>query len=233
MNTPASLLPLDEAERLQTLRQYQVLSAPLDDVFQDLVKLSALLFNMPLAFLAIVDEHEVLFPALHGAAYLRPVPRANALCSVAIHYPHAIAYENLPAAAQNGIDAQAIRAALDEGAAFYAGAPLRMPDHNCVGVLCLMGPTPRPFVPSEEAALEAIADVASLCLAVRHLCRSTPELGPKLWATLAGRLCRDLQALQRQVGEMLQLFGRGAPVPFPVLRAVQQQLQALRIVLAQ
>lgn len=229
MNTPASLLPPNEAERLQTLRHYQVLSAPLDDVFRELVKLSALLFNQPLAFLGIVDEHAVLFPALHGAAHLRPVPRASALCSTAIHYPHAIAYENLTAAAQNGIDAPAIRAALADGAAFYAGAPLRMPDRNCVGVLCLMGPTPRPFAPAEEAALEAIADVASLGLAVRHLCRSTPEL----WASMAGRLCRDLHALQRQVSELLLLFGQAVPVPFAVLRVVQQQLQALRMVLAQ
>jgi hypothetical protein len=233
MNTPASLLPPNEADRLQTLRHYQVLDAPLDDVFQELVKLSALLFNQPLSFLAIVDEHEVLFPALHGAAHMRPVPRAKALCSTAIHFPHATAYENLTASAQDGVDATAIRAALANGAAFYAAAPLRMPDRNCIGVLCLMGPTPRPFAPSEESTLEAIADVTSVCLAVRHLCRSTPELGPEMWASMASRLCRDLHALQRQVSEMLPLFGEGTPVPFAVLRAVQQQLQALRLVLAQ
>ncbi|HEX8327114.1 MAG TPA: GAF domain-containing protein [Hymenobacter sp.] len=233
MNTPASLLPPDEAERLQTLRHYDVLGAPLDDVFHELVKLAAQLFNQPLAFMAIVDEHEVCFPALHGAAHLPPVPRAHALCSTAILFPHAVAYENLAAAAQDGVDAPAIRAALADGAAFYAAAPLRMPDRNCIGVLCLMGPTSRPFSPAEEGALEAIAQVASLGLAVRHLCRATPELGPDLWASVAGRLSRDLHELQRRVRELLKLFGQAVPVPFAVLRPVQRRLQALSIVLAQ
>ena len=57
MATPVALIPADEALRLQTLQSYQVLSIPPDPVFHDLVALAALAYNVPVAFLAVVDAH--------------------------------------------------------------------------------------------------------------------------------------------------------------------------------
>lgn len=233
MSTSAFPPPVAEAERLQTLRHYEVLSTPPDDVFQDLVALAAQLFSQPLAFLALVDEHEVVFPVVHGTSDMPPVPRAQALCSTAIQYPHAVAYENLAVAAQTGVDATAIRAALGRGGAFYAAAPLRMPDGYSIGVLCLMGAAPRPFLPAEKAILEELADVASLGFAVRHLCQATPELGPDQWRDVSGRLRRDVHALQDLARELLLPFGPVAPVPTALLALVQQALQALRLTLVE
>ena len=229
MLTPANLLHPDEAERLRTLQHYDFLAAPPEDVFTDLVALAAQVFSQPQAFLALVDQHEVHFPVQHGCLGMASVPRARALCSSAILHPRAVAYRDLAAAPQSGPDATAIRAALSQGNGFYAAAPLCMPDGRPIGVLCLIGPSPRAFSAAEHEVLEAIAGVASLAIAVRHLCQSTPELGPDQWETLCQRLRQDLQALGSLLQDLLSEYGTHTPVLPVVLLRVKLRLQALRV----
>ncbi|WP_426060894.1 GAF domain-containing protein [Hymenobacter sp. B1770] len=233
MLTPASLLPPNEAERLATLRHYDFTCVAPDDILNELLALSATIFNQPLAFLALVDEQEVRFPALYGRPPVQPLPRVNALCSTAILHPNALAYENLAVAAQTGADAPAIRSAMALGAAFYAAAPLRMPDGQTIGVLCLIGQQPRPFSPTEQEALTALADVTSLAIAVRHMCLATPELGTEQWDAVCHRLRPDMHSLHSLLGELLTQHGTLVPVPPAVLQQVQQRLQMLPLILAE
>lgn len=155
------------------------------------------------------------------------MPRAQALCSTAIRYPHAVAYEDLARAPQSGPDAPAIRAVLAQGGRFYAAAPVRMPDGHVVGVLCLAGPQPRPFSPAEQQVLEALADVASQAMAVRHLCLATPELGPDEWRRQQQNFCPALLALHLRLDELLALHGTHVPVLPAVLLPIGQRLSAL------
>ncbi|GAB3296002.1 hypothetical protein GCM10027511_10180 [Hymenobacter humi] len=233
MLTPAALLHPDESERLRTLQHYDFMAAPPEDVFTDLVALSAQVFGQPQAFLALVDEDEVHFPVWHGVPAMPPVARAQALCSTAILYPHAVAYQDLATAPQGGADAPAIRAVLSKGAGFYAAAPLTMPDGRPIGVLCLVGPRPRSFDAAEQEVLEAIANVASLAIAVRHLCQSIPELGAEQWETVCRRLRHDVHALRTLLRGLLTEHGTHAPLQPVVLQPVQRRLQALRIVLSE
>ena len=232
MPLPTDLLPIDEAERLLTLRHYRILDAQPEAVLQEVVALAAHVFGLPASFLALVDEHEVHFPAVHGAA-LPPVPRVEALCSSAILHPRAVAYSNLTLAAQHGPDAPAIRAVLARGNRFYAAAPLRMPDGHTIGVLCLAGPQPRPFSSGEAELLEALADLTSLAIAVRHLCLATPELGSDQWAAIDGHLRHDLCALRTLLRHLREQHGTPAPMPPAVLRPLLRRLQSLRVVLAE
>ncbi|MBJ6107687.1 GAF domain-containing protein [Hymenobacter sp. BT523] len=229
MSAPSSLVPPYEAERLQSLRHYNFLSTPPDDVFYALVALAAQVFGQPTSFVALVDANEVLFPVRHGANCMPSVPRDQALCSSAILAPGVVAYENLAAAALTGADAPAIGAAVARGNGFYAAAPLRMPDGYHIGVLCLMGPQPRTFSQTEAEALEALANVFSVALSVRHLCLETPELGPEEWAVICGRLRTGLAALSRHVLELLPPHGAVVPTPAAVLELLQQGLRKLHL----
>lgn len=231
MPTPAALLPPDDAERLATLRHYDSPGLPPDEVFCDLLALTAQVFDQPVSFLALVDEHEVRFPALHGGEAMAPVPRVEALCSTAVLHPSAVVYENLATAAQTGADAPAIRAAQARGTAFYAAAPLGMPDGRSIGVLCLIGPHPRAFSPAEQAALVAIADVSSLAIAVRHLCLATPELGAEQWQTVCRHLRHDVHALRSLLRDLMDQHGATVPVAPAVLLPLHRRLEALRVVL--
>ncbi len=231
MLTPASLLPPDEAERLATLQHYDFPAAAPDNVFRDLVAFCASLFNLSHAFLALVEAQQVSFPVVHGVLAVAPIPRSEALCSSAILYPRATAYENLVMAPQTGADAPAIRAVLAAGGGFYAAAPLVMPDGRRIGVLCLVGAQPRLFGAAEQEALEDLAALASIAIAVHHLCQATPELGPSQWKAVRHHLHHDLQALGTQLGSLQAEHGTPVPVPAAVLHPVRSRLQALRVVL--
>jgi len=231
MPAPLSLIPPDEAVRLQTLQHYQVLSMPPDEVFRDLLALAAQVFAVPLTFMALVDAHQVLFPVVHGSPQMLPVPRAQALCSSAILVSHPVAYENLSATPLTGADAPAIQAAMALGNAFYAAAPLRMPDGKNIGVLCLASPEPRSFSAAESDVLEALADVASLAIAIRHLCIATPELGQSQWESVRTRLSDDLRKLGASLAPLPQAPELGAPATPAMLAPVLQGLQELRITL--
>ncbi|MBF9142863.1 GAF domain-containing protein [Hymenobacter properus] len=233
MSAPASLVPSYEAERLQSLRHYNFLAGPPDDVFYAVVALAAQVFGQPLSFVALVDAGEVIFPVQHGSGPMPSVPRAQALCSSAILAPGVVAYENLTATALTGADAPAIGAAVAQGNAFYAAAPLRMPDGYQIGVLCLMGPQPRSFSQAEAEVLEAMASVFSVALGVRHLCLETPELGSEEWAVIRARLGAGLAALHGQAQELLLAHGAAVPVPAAVLEPLRLGLLELNLGLAE
>ena len=233
MSTPAALLPPNEAERLATLRHYNILTAPPEGVFLSLTAFAAHLFAVPLSFVALVDEHEVCFPVAHGMERMRSMPRAQALCATAILHTHPVVYENLSAAPQAGPDGEAIRSALALGNGFYAAAPLRMPDGHSIGVLCLASPAPRQLSAAEQDTLSDIADLTALVIAVRHLCLATPELGADEWRVASGQLQQALAALRIQSNESRSQHELQTQVPETVLQAVRKGLLALRITLAE
>jgi transcriptional regulator with GAF, ATPase, and Fis domain len=233
MHPSTALLPLDEAERLASLRHYDTLAAASESIFHELVALTAHIFQVQMAFLAFVDRHEVLLPVLYGLPPQPPLPRGEALCSMAVLYPHAVVYENLAVALQDASEGRAIRAALANGVHFYAGAPLRMPDDHRIGVLCVASLQARPFSSAEQQVLEALADVVSLTIAVRHVCVATPELGRAQWESVQHQLRADVCALRCLLNQLLVRYGAWVPGHPAVLYALQQRLQALRLVLSE
>src|SRR5436190_13567418 len=60
------LQPAEEARRLDILRTYEVLDTPPEPEFDDLVRLAAYLFKMPIALITLVDEQREWFKARCG-----------------------------------------------------------------------------------------------------------------------------------------------------------------------
>ena len=54
-------LPADEAERLADLRALDILDSPPEDRFDRLVTLAAAVFEVPIAFVALVDADRQWF----------------------------------------------------------------------------------------------------------------------------------------------------------------------------
>jgi len=76
--------------------------------------------------------------------------------------------------------------------------------------------------------------VASLTIAVRHLCLATPELGPEQWDTVCRHLRHDVHALRSLLRDLLEQHGAATvPVAPDVLHPLQRHLEALRVVLAE
>src|SRR5260370_16574146 len=63
MNT---VLPENEAERLNALRRYQILDTPPEPAFDRIAEMAATLFQVPMAIVSLVDEDRVWFKSRLG-----------------------------------------------------------------------------------------------------------------------------------------------------------------------
>ncbi|RZL10650.1 MAG: GAF domain-containing protein, partial [Hymenobacter sp.] len=82
--TAAYSEPTGEPARLLAIEKYGLAAAFQEPFFQELTNLTACIFNLPVAFLSLVDHARVDFPATHGVPDLRTLPREAALCSLAV-----------------------------------------------------------------------------------------------------------------------------------------------------
>jgi len=225
--TPLSLLPPNEAERLQTLRQYDILHSLHEPVFNELVGLAARIFNLPIALIALVDADEVEYKATEGLPGLRSQPRAEALCALAVRQHKTVVLADI--AEEEGIMVEATTAAEAKGLRFYAGAPLAMPNQHDIGTLCVIDYRPRTFSADEQQVLEHIASLASGTIAVRHSCRLGK--GEKHWQVVQRHLVDEIRELVALVRYLSARFGTQVPVSAAVLEPVQRRLHDLSAVL--
>lgn len=61
-------LPQDEPKRLETLRQYQILDTPPENVFDDLTRLASDVCEAPIAAITFIDDHRQWFKSKIGVS---------------------------------------------------------------------------------------------------------------------------------------------------------------------
>ena len=157
------LLPVGEAKRLQNLQRYRVLDTKPESLFDDLARVAAIVCEVPIALMSLVDENRQWFKASVGLS-VTETPRDLAFCAHAIHQstlfevPDASAdlrFENNPLVLK------------DPRIRFYAGAPLTAADGTAAGTLCVIDRVPRQLRPPQREALAALGRVAAHLLEER------------------------------------------------------------------
>jgi hypothetical protein len=78
-----TVLPDNEAERLNALRRYQILDTPPEPAFDRIAEMAANFFHAPMAGVSLVDEERVWFKSRIGIE-LPETARAAGLCSTAM-----------------------------------------------------------------------------------------------------------------------------------------------------
>jgi GAF domain-containing protein len=225
--TLTSLLPANETERLETLRQYDILHSLQEGVFNEYVGLTARIFNLPISLIALVGGDEVEYKANEGLPGLRSQPRVEALCALAVREHKTVVITDI--AAEQELTVEAASAAEDKNLRFYAGAPLAMPDHHSIGTLCVIDRRPRTFSADEQQVLEHIASLVARTIAVRHACRA--RQGEKHWQLVQRHLVDEIRELVALVRYLSARFGNQVPVSAAVLEPVQRRLNDLEWVL--
>lgn len=226
--TPAALLPANEPERLQALQYYELLPVLQEEVFDELVTLSAQLFGLPICYVGLLDGQQLHYKATHGLPPLPPQPRQDVLCSQVVRQNQVVLYHDLAATDPAPLDAPAIQNALNQHVRFYVGAPLRVPGEHAIGTLCLVDQQPRTFSAAEQQALEHLAAVIAQAVVLRHECRHAPELGEARWQQVGAQLREEVNALGALVRYLLTRYGLVVPVPEEVLHLIVRRLHDLR-----
>lgn len=164
---PEELVPADDASRLRSLHNYQVLNTTPEPIFDEYVALAAQLFNLPISLISLVDEQEVFFKANTGLPGLERVARPDSLCSAAILQNEVLAFGDL---AEEGCSLINPGVARSAGLRFYAGAALKMPDGHNIGSLCVIGREPRSISTEEQELLMRLAELTSMTIELRSYC---------------------------------------------------------------
>ena len=80
----------EELHRLQVLKNYLILDADREEVFEKLTGLASRIYNVPLALISLVDLGRQWFLSNRGLGDVRETPRRHAFCAHAILNKHNI-----------------------------------------------------------------------------------------------------------------------------------------------
>jgi transcriptional regulator with GAF, ATPase, and Fis domain len=227
IRTSAELLPLNEAERLHSLHQHEILHSLQEDVFDEIVILSAHLFGLPISYIGLVDAQHLHYKASYGFWAPPPQPRQELLCAQVIKRNQVVIYHDLASVTPMLSEARAIKNALTHQVQFYVGAPLRTANQYAVGTLCLVGRQPRAFSVQEQQTLDYLASVVSQLLVLRHQCHCTPGQGEDRWQKIREQVRDEVHGLRALVRYLLTRYGALVPVPEEVLHLMGRRLQDL------
>jgi PAS domain S-box-containing protein len=154
----APQIPADETERLEDLRNLQVLDTEAEERFDRVTRLAQGLFETPIALVSLIDQDRQWFKSRQGLAATQ-TPRDFSFCG------HAILDDGVlvvPDATKDIRFSDNPLVTGDPDIRFYAGAPLKTDTGNAVGTLCVIDTRPREWTDAQSAALRDLADLVEL-----------------------------------------------------------------------
>ncbi|TXM95047.1 EAL domain-containing protein [Methylobacterium sp. WL116] len=162
---PTPILFAEDA-RVAALAEYDLIGSAPAPAFSQIVNLAARLFQVPTAFVSLLDRDRQVFHAKVGLS-LCETSREVAFCS------HTIAQNDALVILDAALDPRFHDNPLVTGPPhirFYAGIPLRAPSGNAVGTLCLADTQPRNgFSDEDRQTLQQLADLTLDRLEMRRL----------------------------------------------------------------
>jgi GAF domain-containing protein len=161
---PKAPLPIDEAERLATLRAYDVLDSGPDAAFDDLARLAASIAGTPVSLVGLMDADRQWYKARVGTD-LAESPRDISFCGWTILGSDLLVIPDAtldPRFADNPLVTAA------PNVRFYAGTPIITPEGHAVGTLCVFDVVPRQLTDAQAEALRALGRQAVSLLRLRR-----------------------------------------------------------------
>lgn len=232
--SPAELLSPNEQARLFTLSEFDISHSLREPVFYDIVTLATSVFRVPISLIGLVEAEQVSYKAARGLGGVRTQPRQEALCALVVRRNRVVVFTDLTQFSQyQQLTTVAFANVERQHYQFYAGIPLRMPNQQVIGTLCLLDRRPRQLKPAELRILEIIANLVERIIVVRHVCLSSAWLGKGSWRAVyhyVSAELRNLIALTRKLNAAYPDDGTVAP---PVLDMVIRHLNVLGSVLAE
>jgi diguanylate cyclase (GGDEF)-like protein len=158
-------LPAYEAERLASVRSYDVLDTAAGAGVEDLASVAARLTGCPLALVSMMDTDPQYFRDRFGAD-LPPTPRESAFCAHALAQPGWLLV--VPDAAADPRFAANPLVSGPPGIRFYAGAALLDRHGHALGTLCVIDYQPRELPADQREGLAALARAVASTLELRQ-----------------------------------------------------------------
>lgn len=163
MKKSSDNLALLEAERIDVLRNFDILDTPPDGSFDKFTQLAAKILDMPIAIISLVDTDRIWFKSHYGVD-AQQIDKDPGLCSSAILSEEFYIVED----AKNDIRTMANPLVAGEmGFQFYAGAPLTTREGFNLGTLCVIDKKPRKLSKEKKELLKNLADLVMAQMELR------------------------------------------------------------------
>jgi PAS domain S-box-containing protein len=202
-------LPENEAERLNALRQYQILDTPPEPAFDRIAEMAASFFHVPMAGVSLVDEDRVWFKSRVGTN-VHQTARDAGLCS------SAMLSQGVYHLSDAAHDQRALRHAFvaDLGIRFYAAAPLRNHEGFNLGTVWVLDQKPRELASSEAETLRMLAALAMNQMELRLYAERVARL--ERAERTVGEKLREANQRLAQSEERFRDFFEEAPIAYVV-----------------
>lgn len=154
-------IPPGEEARLAALDELHILDSEPEERFDRIVRIAAEVFDVPIALVSLVDRERQWFKSCFGLD-VKETSRDMAFCA------HAILKDEVMIVPDALLDPRFADNPLVTGephVRFYAGCPLKLPDGNFVGTLCLIDTRPRQIDDRKVRLLQDLGKLAELELA--------------------------------------------------------------------
>jgi signal transduction histidine kinase/GAF domain-containing protein/CheY-like chemotaxis protein len=200
--------PVNEAERLLALKNYEILDTAAQEVFDDYTWLASSICGTPIALISLVDTQRQWFKSRVGLE-VSETDRETSFCA------HAILQNQVMEVPDTLKDERFKHNPLVEGdprVRFYAGAPLTSAEGFHVGTLCVIDHKPRHLTEHQKEALLRLSRQVIKQMEIQQMLKERRreeallEHISKLMTELAsGNLPPDLlQSLAHKMGEIFQ-----------------------------
>ena len=147
-----SAQPENESSRLESLRSFRILGTACEQGFDDIAHLAALICDVPVAFIAFIDEQRVWFKAKVGLE-LDEIPRDDSFCAYAILQSDVLIVPD-PLSDERFVSSFWVK---QIGIRFYAGIPLITDDAHPLGVLAVLDQVPHLLTAEQIDSLQILA----------------------------------------------------------------------------
>lgn len=142
-----------EEKRLQELYSYQILNSDGDINLDEITQLASSICEVPIAFISLVDKDVQVFKAKTGL-------QANQIARNVSFCTHAIEQNKLFIVEDSQIDDRFKDSPLvlgEPSLRFYAGQPLRTPNGNNIGTLCVIDYQPKQLTNKQKEMLAVLS----------------------------------------------------------------------------
>ncbi|WP_136636384.1 sensor histidine kinase [Pseudooceanicola onchidii] len=157
--------PDDQQDRLQELRDLDILDTAPEEDFDDVVQLASRICGMPISLISLVDEDRQWFKARKGMNDTS-TPLEQAICA------HAILEDDYLEIGDTLTDPRTRDNPLvtaDDALRFYAGAVLRTSNGHAVGTLCVLDKQPNSLTDLQRETLRVLAKQVMAQLELRRV----------------------------------------------------------------
>lgn len=200
----AASVPTNEQERLADLRALNILDTPPEERFDRIVRLATDVFNVPIAYIALVDADRQWFKAKCGLT-TDETSRRVSFCSHTILQKEPLV---IPDAVSDERFHDNPLVVDDPHIRFYAGHPLVGPNGHTVGTLCIADRTPRDVDGISLSTLKRLAELAEHELNMVDLIATQHEL-----LDTKTRLLRTQEKLQQELDDAARYVRSLLPAP--------------------